>query len=143
MNIEFPPNTDFDPSKALDLLDDAERIITEYEALTRRSFSDDRDLRNRIESHADDETIGQGLDVDNAMVAFYAAGKQVSIWGDHHTAEALYFKMVGDVDEAMEDLGILQDEPEDEDPDPPTYYDGPSAAETYRQHWVQSVELHS
>lgn len=137
------PKTDFDPAAALDLLDDAEAIITAYEALTGRSFLDDRDLRDRIENQNGSDP-GLLLDTDNAMVAVYASGERVSIWNDDVTDEALYFKSVENAADLMETLGLtLPEEEPDGAPDGPVYYDGPSAAETYRQHWHMSVDLHS
>lgn len=137
--------TEFEDHQALDLFDAVEGAIIAYEAYTGRSFINDQQLRAQLTSHEDGQTLLDGLDVDNAMVAFYDSGTEVNAWGDdRYASEASYFTHVDDVAKAMDAVGIRQEEPEDEPEEPEVvYYDGPSAAETYRQHWDLHVELHS
>lgn len=98
---------DFSPAEALDLLDEIERLQTNYGVLTGRSAASDIDVRNRLTEHGDSGTLLPGIDADNALVALYAAGEQVSIFSDDDNwAEACWFGFTDDVQKALDRVGI-------------------------------------
>lgn len=104
---EVTPKTDFDPAKALDLLDQIQALQAEYAALTLRDAQDDIDLRSHVESHEDSGTLAEGIDPENAMVALYAAGEAPKYLGDDDAwQEATYYAFSAEVTDALERVGL-------------------------------------
>lgn len=108
------PLREFDPTKALDLLDQIEALIGQYNDLTGRHAQSDIDLRWRLSDKADEGEIS--LDPENAMVAFYQSGEKPYIHGDDGWSEASYYGFIDDVVNAAERIGIRQN-PYAEDPE--------------------------
>lgn len=106
------PPREFDPTKALDLLDQIEALIGQYNDLTGRHAQSDIDLRWRLVDKADEGEISLGS--ENAMVAFYQSGEKPYIHGDEGWSEASYFGFIDEVVNAAERIGIRQDPIEQE-----------------------------
>ena len=103
----------FDPTEALALLDTLLNTIGQYEDLTGRHAKSDADLLWRLNDHEENGTLLNGVGMENAMLAFYEADERPYIYGDDRFAEAAYYGFSDEVHDAVERLGLLQDEDDD------------------------------
>lgn len=105
----------FDHTDAMQMLYEIEDLTRQYENLTGRHAKSDMEVRDRLQDHRDMGTLLNSLSVSGAMSHLYEAGERVSIYGsDDHIQEAMYHNFHDDVRDAMERIGILQDETDDD-----------------------------